>query len=79
MLVALPSDAPLEYYFSKQRIPIAYLNAPISHRVFVVVNHVADDTLAKVLAMEKINAPTPPGTPVAQFDSVSLYEFSAIK
>jgi hypothetical protein len=79
VLVALPSDAPLEYYFSKQRIPIAYLNAPISHRVFVVVNHVADDTLAKVLAMEKINAPTPPGTPVAQFDSVSLYEFSAIK
>ena len=75
VLVALPSDAPLEYYFSKQRIPIAYLNAPISHCVFVVVNHVADDTLAKVLAMEKINHPKPPGTLVAEFDSVSLYEF----
>jgi uncharacterized membrane protein len=42
--VALPSLASLEYYFLKQDVPISYLNAPVSHHLFVVVNRVADDT-----------------------------------
>ncbi|MGA8510347.1 MAG: glycosyltransferase family 39 protein [Candidatus Sulfotelmatobacter sp.] len=74
VLVALPSLAPLEYYFLKQEIPIAYLNAPVSHRRFVVVNHVADDTLAKVFASREIDPPRYPVRPVAQFDTVVLYE-----
>jgi len=74
VLVALPSLAPLEYYFLKQEIPIAYLNAPESHRLFVVVNHVADDTLAKVFASREIDPPKQPARPVAQFDTVVLYE-----
>ncbi|MGA7794172.1 MAG: glycosyltransferase family 39 protein [Candidatus Acidiferrales bacterium] len=77
VLVALPSLAPLEYYFLKQDIPIAYLNAPVSHRLFVVVNQVADDTLAKVFASREIDPPRQPGRPLAHFDSVVLYEIPA--
>jgi uncharacterized membrane protein len=75
VVVALPSDASLEYYFLQQHIPIAYLNAPMSHRVFVVVNQISDDTLSKVLAMKQINPPVQPAKLIAQCDSVSLYEF----
>jgi len=60
VVVALPSDASLEYYFLQQHIPIAYLNAPMSHRVFVVVNQISDDTLSKVLAMKSIHRCSPP-------------------
>jgi len=74
VLVALPSLASLEYYFLKQEIPIAYLNAPETHRLFVVVNHVADDTLATVFASREIEPPRYPARPVAQFDTVVLYE-----
>ena len=77
VLVTLPSLAPLEYYFLKQEIPIAYLNAPVSHHLFIVVNQVADDTLAKVLASREIDPPRQPGVPIAQFDSVVLYEIPA--
>jgi len=79
VLVSLPSDVPLEYHFLKQRIPIAYLNAPVSHRIFVVVNQVADDTLPKVFTMEKIQQPAQPVSLVAHFDSASLYEISIAK
>jgi len=77
VLVTLPSLAPLEYYFLKQEIPIAYLNAPVSHHLFIVVNQVAADTLAKVLASREIDPPRQPGVPIAQFDSVVLYEIPA--
>lgn len=77
VLVELSSLAPLEYYFLKQDMPIAYLNAPVSHRLFVVVNHVTGDTLAKVFASREIAPPRQPGRPVAQFDTVVLYEIPA--
>jgi hypothetical protein len=53
------------------------LNAPVSHRVFVVVNHVADDTLAKVFDSRHIDPPKPAGKQVAHFDTVVLYEIPA--
>jgi len=77
VLVTITSLAPLEYYFLKQGTPIAYLNAPVSHRLFVVVNQVADDTLAKVFASREIEPPRQPGKAVARFDTVVLYEIPA--
>jgi hypothetical protein len=72
--VAPPSDTPLEFYFRQQQIPITYLNAPVSHNLFVVVSEGANDTPVKVLAEKKMNPPTLPDRPVAQFDSALLYE-----
>jgi len=79
VLVTVPSDAPLEYYFLKQHISVAYLNAPVSHHLFVVVNEITDDTFAKVIASKEkeIDLPRQAGRPVAQFDSVVLYEIPA--
>lgn len=77
VLMTLTSFAPLEYYFLKHDVPIVYLNAPASHRLFVVVNQTAGETPADVFAAREIEQATQLGRPVGQFDTVVLYEVPA--
>jgi hypothetical protein len=84
VLVELPSDGPLLYYFKKHGVPPAYLNAVTGRRVLVVLNQVSGDDVEKVIAMTKhfhpdaLRMELDPGSArlVARFDSASLYEVS---
>jgi hypothetical protein len=77
VVVSPLADAPLEFYFRQQQIPITYFNAPVLHNLFVVVSEVAEDTLSKVFAERNMDPPKLPDRPVAQFDSALVYEVPA--
>ena len=82
VLVELPSDGPLLYYFKKHGVPSSYLNAPTARRVFAVVNEISGDSVAKVLEMSRhfhpdasrrdLNAGT--AKLVGKYESACLYE-----
>jgi hypothetical protein len=85
VVVELPSDGPLFYYFNKLGVPASYLNAPTEHRVLVVVNEVSGDTVAKVIEMarklhtDSIRTDLDAGSArlLVRYDSACLYEVVA--
>jgi len=65
----------VDYYFQKHGVPVAYLNAPVAHRVFLVVSRITNETPSSILHSGGIDRKLPESPRLrATFDVASVYE-----
>jgi hypothetical protein len=68
----------LTYYLEGAGVSSQFIDAPISHNVFVVVSEVGSDTLPVILATAKIQPECArEAQRIGSFDAVSIYELSS--